>query len=83
MAIDQGIASLFSLAVSQERRRTGVATKVMNAAFTWASSRDADTLFLQVLGTNLPALTLYEHLGFEEVYRYHYLQPSTGGFDRS
>ncbi len=79
VAIDQGIASLFSLAVSQERRRTGVATKVMNAAFTWASSRGADTLFLQVLGSNAPALALYEHLGFEEVYRYHYLEPSAGG----
>lgn len=83
VAIDQGIASLFSLAVSQERRRTGVATKFMNAAFTWASARNAETLFLQVLGTNVPALTLYERLGFEEVYRYHYLQPSTGASHRS
>lgn len=83
VAIDRGIASLFSLAVAPGRRRRGVATKMMNAAFTWVSAREAETLFLQVLGTNAPALSLYEGLGFEEIYRYHYLQPSSGRPDRT
>ncbi len=81
VAIHEGVASLFSLAVIESNRRSGVATKVMNAAFTWASARNAETLFLQVLGTNAAALALYDRLGFDEMYRYHYLQPSVDGFD--
>ncbi|MCL1598926.1 MAG: GNAT family N-acetyltransferase, partial [Actinomycetia bacterium] len=83
VAIYEGVASLFSLAVLESSRRIGVATKVMNAAFTWASARDAETLFIQVLGANVAGLALYERLGFDEMYRYHYLQPSSGGSEHS
>ena len=78
IAIADAIASVFSLAVLPERRRSGLATRMINAAFTWAAERDAETMFVQVLGTNAPALTLYERLRFDEVYRYHYLEPSPG-----
>ncbi len=75
IGVDGDTAAVFSLAVAPEHRRRGVATRVMNAAFTWTARRGAGTLFVQVLGANGAALGLYGRLGFTEVYRYHYLQP--------
>jgi len=67
-------AAVFSLAVSPESRRSGLATELMTAASTWASDQGVSELFVQVLGTNRPAVELYEALGFTERYRYRYLQ---------
>jgi ribosomal protein S18 acetylase RimI-like enzyme len=78
VAVTEEIASVFSLAVRPEHRRRGLARRMMNTAFNWASERDAATMFLQVLETNEPALALYDCLRFNEVYRYHYLVPSPG-----
>ncbi len=78
-AFSGGIASVFSVAVSPKYRRMGFASRVMDAARGWALNRGADSMFLQVLGSNAPARDLYTGLGFTEEYRYHYLQPSHGG----
>ena len=74
VAIHDRIASLFSFAVRPSVRRQGIATAMVSAAASWATARDAEVMFLQVLGTNTPARRLYERLGFVEAYRYHYLQ---------
>jgi len=75
-AVSDGIASVFSVAVRPELRRMGFATQVMDAARQWATDSGAGSMFLQVLGTNTPARSLYTSLGFVEQYRYHYLQPA-------
>jgi len=67
-------AAVFSVAVGETSRRTGVGTRIMEAASTWASKRGVRSLFVQVLGTNRPAVALYNDLGFSNVYRYRYLQ---------
>ncbi|GMQ94563.1 MAG: GNAT family N-acetyltransferase [Acidimicrobiia bacterium] len=67
-------AAVFSVAVSPESRRTGLATQLMTAASTWAADQGVSELFVQVLGTNRSATELYEALGFTERYRYRYLQ---------
>jgi len=72
-----GIASVFSVAVSEKDRRMGLATRIMNASAAWAHDQRAEWQFIQVLGTNKPAIELYETLEFNERYRYHYLE-STG-----
>jgi len=38
----------------------------------WAKNRGARRAWLQVVTTNIPAVSLYRSLGFEEVYRYAY-----------
>jgi ribosomal protein S18 acetylase RimI-like enzyme len=43
---------------------------------TWtADEPDVSETFVQVAGTNNPAIELYRSLGFEEVYRYRCLVP--------
>lgn len=69
-------AAVFSVAVSPDMRRTGLATSLMRAASSWAKDQGVRELFVQVLGTNMAAIELYEGLGFTEQYRYRYLQPS-------
>ncbi|MCL1595715.1 MAG: GNAT family N-acetyltransferase, partial [Actinomycetia bacterium] len=75
VAINDGIAWVFSVAVHSELRRRGLATRLMATANSWASARSAEMVFLQVLGTNRAAGELYEKLGYVEAYRYSYLQP--------
>ncbi|MEN8041745.1 MAG: GNAT family N-acetyltransferase [Actinomycetota bacterium] len=76
---DEGRAAVFSLAVDRGYHRRGVATQLMGAASNWADSQDVSELFVQVVGTNSPALGLYASLGFTEEYRYRYLQPVGSG----
>jgi ribosomal protein S18 acetylase RimI-like enzyme len=75
VAVSEGISSVFSVAVREEHRRTGLATKIMAASAAWAIDRGAEWQFIQVLGTNGAAIELYEGLGFSERYQYRYLQP--------
>lgn len=72
--VRRGVSSVFSVAVREQDRRTGLATSIMSASVAWAMDRDSDWQFVQVLGTNRPAIELYEKLGFTERYRYRYLQ---------
>jgi ribosomal protein S18 acetylase RimI-like enzyme len=38
----------------------------------WGQIYQARQLYLQVMADNAPALALYERLGFETLYHYHY-----------
>jgi ribosomal protein S18 acetylase RimI-like enzyme len=75
VAVDGRFAAVFSLAVADDHRRQGIATRLMAAACAWAMERSANEMFIQVSGTNPPAIELYESLGFVEAYRYRYLLP--------
>jgi ribosomal protein S18 acetylase RimI-like enzyme len=69
------LAAIYSVAVDAAHRRKGLATEVMEAAEAWAKERGATTAFLQVRDDNHAAQVMYTRLGYEERYRYHYLQP--------
>jgi len=75
-AVSHGISSVFSVAVREVHRRSGLATAIMGASSTWALEQGAQWQFVQVLGRNEAAIELYEGLGFTERYRYSYLQPT-------
>jgi len=77
-AVSEGICSVFSVAVHPHVRRTGLAKAVMDAASAWSIERGASWQFVQVLGTNTPAIELYEGLGFANRYEYSYLQSAPG-----
>ncbi len=74
VAVNGTIAYVYSLAVHPGQRRGGIATQMMETAHSWAVERGAHVMALQVLGTNTAARGLYEHLGYTEAYRYHYLE---------
>lgn len=56
---------VFLLYVSPEHRRQGIGSALMRHAETWARARGDRQMGLQVFQHNLPALRLYEKLGYQ------------------
>lgn len=54
-----------NVSVLPEYRRRGIARKLVEAAVAYAKGRKARSIVLDVVAGNVPALTLYERLGFE------------------
>lgn len=72
MVVDRELAGLFEVLTVKERRRQGLARTVLRQLYSWSRDQGATTGWLAVVADNLPAMRLYEDLGFHEVYRYHY-----------
>jgi ribosomal protein S18 acetylase RimI-like enzyme len=70
--VERGWLGLFSLVTHPEYRRRGAATTLIHALAQWGQIYQANQLYLQVMADNAPALALYERLGFETLYHYHY-----------
>lgn len=64
-----GESDMMNVAVHPEHRRKGIAEALVNALSTELKSRDNVCLTLEVRLSNLPAITLYEKLGFTQVGR--------------
>ena len=56
----------FGLAVAPERRREGIGTALVGAAFGWAREVGVEKLLLSVYPTNDAAIALYRRFGFVE-----------------
>jgi GNAT superfamily N-acetyltransferase len=63
---------LFNVAVHPSMRGRGVAMAVNTALAKWGEQRGARSAYLQVESENLPALKLYDKLGFQQIYTYWY-----------
>ncbi|HNY01195.1 MAG TPA: GNAT family N-acetyltransferase [Bacteroidales bacterium] len=63
---------IFDIVVDPAFRKRGLGYTVTSALMQRGREMGADTAYLQVLCDNLPALRLYERLGFREIYRYWY-----------
>ncbi|MFW9915701.1 MAG: GNAT family N-acetyltransferase, partial [Candidatus Thorarchaeota archaeon] len=50
----------------------GIATAINQALAVWGMNCGAKRAYLQVFAENKPALALYRHLGFKEIYQYWY-----------
>jgi ribosomal protein S18 acetylase RimI-like enzyme len=61
-----------AVTVDERYRRQGLASALMAGLGAWARDRGGSSCVLQVAGSNAPALSLYERLGFTEHHRYHY-----------
>ena len=64
-----GEAEVLTLAVDPAARRQGLGRRLLAAAIGWAAAADATTMFLEVDGGNLPAVSLYRSKNFAEVGR--------------
>jgi ribosomal protein S18 acetylase RimI-like enzyme len=62
-----GLVGMFCLAVDPSCRRAGLGTALVRALLARSS---AELAYLQVEEQNEAARTMYERLGFSEVYRY-------------
>ncbi|MGH3389161.1 MAG: GNAT family N-acetyltransferase [Actinomadura sp.] len=69
---DTGWAGVFGMATLPEARGKGAARHVLAALAGWAGAHGADRMYLQVELDNVPALRLYDRMGFREICRYHY-----------
>ncbi|MHA3963870.1 MAG: GNAT family N-acetyltransferase [Candidatus Thorarchaeota archaeon SMTZ1-45] len=63
---------LFSIRTMPEFQRKGVAWSVNCALAQWGEDLEAKQIFLQVEADNIPALKLYESMGFKTLYTYWY-----------
>lgn len=74
--VERGWLGLFSLVTHPNYRRRGVATSLIYALVGWGQTHQASQVYLQVMTDNTPALALYDRLGFETLYHYHYCELS-------
>ncbi|HEY5819266.1 MAG TPA: GNAT family N-acetyltransferase [Mesorhizobium sp.] len=72
---DGDLAGLFEIATGPRERGKGHGRRVVLSALKWARLRGAKEAWLQVGADNLAARRLYESIGFDELYRYHYRRP--------
>lgn len=70
------IGVYLNVIVDRARRRQGHGEAVMRAALKWTKDRGARFAAIQVVASNEPAIRLYEKLGFEHRYGYHYRRPA-------
>lgn len=73
VASERDWAGITDVWVSPSQRRSGLGLVVMQAILGWAAERGATTAYLQVRGDNVPALALYDALGFRTHHTYRYL----------
>lgn len=62
-------ADMMNLAVAPEFRRQGIAEALVNALVAYLQQKGILALLLEVRASNVPAIALYERLGFEQVGR--------------
>ncbi|MEM7031390.1 MAG: GNAT family N-acetyltransferase [Chloroflexota bacterium] len=70
--VERGWVGIFSMATQPAFRRRGLATSVIRALAIWGQEKQATQFYLQVMESNTVAQTLYQKLGFETLYHYHY-----------
>lgn len=74
-----GEAELITLAVDPTARKRGAGGRLVDGFLAESSLRGAESVFLEVLATNLPAQSLYARKGFEpKGKRRGYYQSPTG-----
>ncbi|WHU83748.1 ribosomal protein S18-alanine N-acetyltransferase [Pantoea agglomerans pv. betae] len=72
-------ASLFNIAVDPAFQRRGLGRQLLQHLIDELIKRDVLTLWLEVRASNLPAIALYELLGFNQVSRRHNYYPTASG----
>lgn len=60
-------AHIMNIAVLEQCRRKGIAGNLLELMMIQARERDAQTMFLEVRESNIPAQTLYKKYGFTEI----------------
>ncbi|WP_313652989.1 ribosomal protein S18-alanine N-acetyltransferase [Pantoea sp.] len=72
-------ASLFNIAVDPAFQRRGLGRQLLQHLIAALIERNVLTLWLEVRASNLPAIALYEQLGFNQVSRRPNYYPTASG----
>jgi len=75
-AISHGWLSLHGLRTRARAQNLGCASALINCLRNYAKTQGIQNCFLQVEEENAPAIRLYNRLGFETAWRYHYWRKS-------
>jgi len=70
--LEEDCLGLFDIVVDPAFRHHGLGKKIVSSLMQWGKQNGAKTAYLQVLSNNIPAIRLYEKLGFKEIYQYWY-----------
>lgn len=70
--IHNGFFGIFDIVTHSDHRNRGYGARLVNGMLSWAVNRGAHTAYLQVIAENLPAIRLYQKLGYLPAYGYHY-----------
>ncbi|KRE59483.1 GNAT family N-acetyltransferase [Paenibacillus sp. Soil750] len=65
-------AGFVNVIVHEEHRGKGYGYAILHAMTIWSITQGATQQYLQVIANNVPAVTLYEKLGYQMKYGYHY-----------
>ena len=68
-------AGVAAVEVVPERRREGLARRIVTTSLAWASEHGADKAYLQTMRDNTAAIALYAPYGFVDHHEYRYLEP--------
>ncbi|MFN2559955.1 MAG: GNAT family N-acetyltransferase, partial [Jatrophihabitans sp.] len=72
-AVDDGWLGIMAVEVAPDYRRRGLAGVLMAGLWNWgATAHDASRSYLSVLADNVPAVALYEAVGYWVHHEYHY-----------
>jgi ribosomal protein S18 acetylase RimI-like enzyme len=63
---------IFDIVTHSDHRNRGYGTELISGMLSWAISEGAETAYVQVVAENAPAIRLYNKLGYEQGYEYHY-----------
>ncbi len=73
MAVTEGwLTGLFDILTGGEFRRSGFGFELVTGLLQWAQVNGAQWAYLQVIESNIPAIQLYQKLGFNVMYHYWY-----------
>jgi ribosomal-protein-alanine N-acetyltransferase len=73
-----GEMHIFKIAVRHEWRHNGIASLILEKSIKLALKEGAETAFLEVRQSNIPALALYRKFGFEIIGKRPGYYPETG-----
>ncbi len=75
VVVQAGLMGTYDVVTAPEARRRGLMRALLARLTQWAvEDAGAVSGAIFVVATNAPAVTLYEGLGYRELYRYHYRQ---------
>lgn len=81
--VKAGECHILNICVRTEHRGKGLGKKLLQHALKYARKKKADIVLLEVRPTNIKALKLYQHLGFNEIglRKGYYAAPNGGRED--
>ena len=71
--LDRDYVGIYAINVDERFRRRGYARQIVGTLLTEGRRKGAGRAYLQVVTGNAPAEALYESLGFQAEYEYHFL----------